>query len=165
MTRVYSTFLINRAIVVEPTSLIASPSFCAHFFHFLQSSPLFSLLFQSSHFNYFSPRCELCMTAFAQACHWGIWGEMICINNGWRGRGDDQREENDMRQKERRSCQEKCGWWAPDHGSNEARPTFYLSAHYQLFIRPSGWVLHAWARSSKSCLSTYAMSYLEILLF
>lgn len=83
MTRVYGTFLINRAIVVEPTSLIASPFFCTDFFHFLQSSTPFSLLFQSSHFNYFSPRCELCMTAFAQACHWGIWGEMICINDGW----------------------------------------------------------------------------------
>lgn len=84
MIHVYSTFLINRAIVVEPTSLIASPSFCAHFFHFLQSSPLFSLLFQSSDFNYFSPRCELCMTAFDPACHWGILVGMICINDGWR---------------------------------------------------------------------------------
>lgn len=42
MTRVYSTFLINRAIVVEPTSLIASPSLCAHSFHFLPKPLLYS---------------------------------------------------------------------------------------------------------------------------
>lgn len=83
MTRECSPILINRAIVVEPTSLIASPSCCALFFQFLQSSPLFSLLFQSTRFNYFSPRCELCMTAFTQAWQWGISGEMICINDGW----------------------------------------------------------------------------------
>lgn len=144
---VYSTFLIKRAIVVEPTSLIASPSFCAHFFHFLQSSPLFSLLFQSRDFNYFSPRCEFCMTAFAWACHCGILVEMICINDGWWWRGDDEREENDMRQKERRSCQEKCGWWASDHGSNEAHPIFYLLDVYLLFICPSEWFNHTGARS------------------
>lgn len=83
MTHVYTTFLINRVIVVEPTSLIACPPFCAYFFHFLPNSLPFSLLSLSSHFNYFSLQCELCMTALAQACHWGIWGEMICINDGW----------------------------------------------------------------------------------
>lgn len=145
MTCVYSTFLINRAVVVEPSSLIASTSYCAHFFHFLQSPPLFSLLFQRSHFNYFSPQRELCMTAFVQAWQGGIWGEMICINDGWRWRGDDEREENYVRQKEKTSCLKICGWCAPDRSSNQTRPTFYLSVQYQLFIQPSGWFLHAWA--------------------
>lgn len=123
------------------------PFFCAlFFFRFLQSSPLFSLLFQSSGFDYFRTRCELCMMAFTQACHWAILGEMICINDGWQWRGDDEKKENDVRQKERRSCQEKCGGWVPDHGSNEAHPTFYLLANYQLFICPSGFY-HAWVRS------------------
>ena len=84
MTRVHGPFLINRAIVVEPTSLIAFPSCFARFFHFQQSSALFSLLFQRSHFNYFSLPCELCMTAFSLAWHWGMWGKMICINDCWR---------------------------------------------------------------------------------
>lgn len=34
MTGVYATFLINRAIVVEPTSLIASPFFLCAFLSF-----------------------------------------------------------------------------------------------------------------------------------
>lgn len=85
MTRVYSTFLISRFIVVEHTSLIASPFLLHSFLSFSLSSPQVILLFQSSHFNYFSPWCELCMTAFAQARHWGILAEMICINDGNEG--------------------------------------------------------------------------------
>lgn len=125
-------------------------------FIFSKALPYSALCFKAATLITLAPWCELCMTAFAQACHWGIWGEMICINDGWRRRGDDEREENDMRQKERRSCQEKCGWWAPDHGSNEARPTFYLAAYHQLFICPSGWVLHTWATSSKLLCRVFA---------
>lgn len=57
----------------------------------------------------------------------GISAEMICINDRWRWRGeDDEKRQNDMRQKERRSCQLECGWWAPDHCSNEAPLTFFI---------------------------------------
>lgn len=79
----------------------------------------------------------LCTAVIAHAKQWWILGLMICINDGWQWRRDDEREENDMRQNESRSCQGKCGWWAADHSSNEAQPTFYLSTHYQLIILPS----------------------------
>lgn len=56
--------------------------------------------------------------------------------------GDDEGEGNDTRRKEGRSCREDCGRRAPDHGTNDAHPTFSLSVRYQMSICPSGGFPH-----------------------
>lgn len=121
------------------------PLFLALHISFIFSQALFysAFCFKAASLIILTPPCELCMMVLTQAGSLGIW-KMICINDGWWWRGDDEKGENGMRQKERRSCQEKCGWWAPDHDSNEAHPTFKPIINC---LCPSGWFLHGWAPS------------------
>lgn len=124
MIHVYGVFLISRAIVVEPTSLIAFRLLSVHIrFIFSRALPPPELAFC------FKGAALITLASDAGSPHDGshcqpAGGEYrrwwFVLMMGGNGGGDDEKRQNDMRQEERRSCQRECGWRAPDHCSNEA---------------------------------------------
>ena len=135
MTRVYSPFLIKWAIVVEPASLITLPSRCARFFSF---SPKLSST---------QPFCFKASTLITLACAVSFaWRLSLRPGAGEYGErwfvlmmGGDEGEttKGGTMTWDRRGggvCLEERGWWAPDHGSNEARPSFLPFSLLAFFV-------------------------------